>query len=662
MQRITTRGGDGFVAAGVAIAALVLYSLTLCPTVPPGDSGELIAAAHGGGVAHPPGYPLFTMLAAVADHAAPGWQNPAVRVNLLNAIFAAGAAALVYLVARRTDCGKASAIFAASCYALTTTVWRYAVVAEVFALNTLLSLGVILAALEWFTRRTAAQPARTRGRTYKPAFGTGLLAGLALSNHHTAILVLAALAGVYLTILIRERAARLMLGRDLAGGALGLMIGLLPYLYLPIAAMNNAPVSWGATNTVAGFVQHVVRADYGSLQLIPGDVDTSALSWHTHIGLFLVRLTRESRAIVPLFAVVGVAAVARRRSYARVVIILSLLMTGGVFLLLVNAPLEPELLKGVVARFYILPIAFAAILAGVGLQSATALINMPRVRMLTQSAIVAVAVAGLLVANYRAADHRENFVTHDLGANVLESLPAGAVLFTRGDLLTNAVKYQRYVRRLRPDVLIIDQELLTYRWYVAALRSRAPGFTLPGERYDGVYVTNRAIIDANRAQFPIFFFDFKETSYQAAYVDESFGIVRRIVPRATPTALPTQQRVNAAIWAQYEKRSLHGAPDHESFEHLAMGFYSELLFNLGWLSAQTGAYDDGARYYERALVLRPDDYRIHRNLGALLSAHLGRPAAAADHLEQSLRLKPDMADADQLRAAIQTLRKAAQSR
>ena len=42
-----------------ALPALALYTATVEPSVPAGDSGELITAAATFGVAHPPGYPLY---------------------------------------------------------------------------------------------------------------------------------------------------------------------------------------------------------------------------------------------------------------------------------------------------------------------------------------------------------------------------------------------------------------------------------------------------------------------------------------------------------------------------------------------------------------------------------------------------------------------------
>ena len=76
--------------------ALVLYGWTLAPTVTLVDSGELIVVARFLGVAHPPGFPLWTMLAHVASLIP--WGNVAVRVNFASAIFAALACATLTLV------------------------------------------------------------------------------------------------------------------------------------------------------------------------------------------------------------------------------------------------------------------------------------------------------------------------------------------------------------------------------------------------------------------------------------------------------------------------------------------------------------------------------------------------------------------------------------
>src|SRR4029078_1774398 len=53
-------------ASIVLSCALSLYVWTLAPTVTLVDSGELIVAARSLGVAHPPGFPFYVLLANAA--------------------------------------------------------------------------------------------------------------------------------------------------------------------------------------------------------------------------------------------------------------------------------------------------------------------------------------------------------------------------------------------------------------------------------------------------------------------------------------------------------------------------------------------------------------------------------------------------------------------
>src|SRR5437762_3568284 len=78
----------GRLAAALGLLAFAVYVSTLHPTVAGGDSGELTVVAATLGVAHPPGYPLHTLLAKLftfIPHGSIAW-----RVNLLSAACDAG--------------------------------------------------------------------------------------------------------------------------------------------------------------------------------------------------------------------------------------------------------------------------------------------------------------------------------------------------------------------------------------------------------------------------------------------------------------------------------------------------------------------------------------------------------------------------------------------
>src|SRR2546425_2337713 len=88
------------VAALVSLAALVLYVATLAPTTQFWDTSEYIAAAYVLGVPHPPGNPLF-VLVAHAWGLLPLAAGYAQRINLLAAVTSAFAAGFWFLVGER---------------------------------------------------------------------------------------------------------------------------------------------------------------------------------------------------------------------------------------------------------------------------------------------------------------------------------------------------------------------------------------------------------------------------------------------------------------------------------------------------------------------------------------------------------------------------------
>src|SRR5881409_3840678 len=84
----------------VALGALVLYVLTLAPTTQFWDASQYITAAHALGIPHPPGSPLFVILAH-AWGLLPLGVVYARRINLFAATTSAVAAGLWFLIGER---------------------------------------------------------------------------------------------------------------------------------------------------------------------------------------------------------------------------------------------------------------------------------------------------------------------------------------------------------------------------------------------------------------------------------------------------------------------------------------------------------------------------------------------------------------------------------
>jgi len=458
------------VALAAALPALALYATTLHPGLPAGDSGELVTVAATGGVAHPPGYPLWTMLAGLWLRALPAGEV-AWRLNLFSAVAMAAAAGLLALAVRRASGSRAAGVLAACAFAASAPAWKYALVAEVFALNALLAAATLLALAHAATAR--------RGARVPAAAALAFLGALALSHHHTLLLLAAPAWLAAFALAARDPSSVTRTSPALTGSLRGAAAGLLPLLWLPFAARRPDALAWGDAASPRGFLALLLRAEYGTFRLDPAEAGMRADT--SHALIFARGLPSDLGVLALALAVAGLFA-AWGRSRALVLALAGFAAAQAWFFTRVGFPSDVVWLRGVVERFYILPHLVLAFLAGCG--AAMVLARLARRRWLAGAAAVLLAFALLVpaAARFRVADQRGNTFTGTLGRGILASLPRDAVLFVQGDLLHNALAYLTRVERLRPDVTVLDQELMTYAWYVRRARAAHPDVLPPFAR------------------------------------------------------------------------------------------------------------------------------------------------------------------------------------
>ena len=277
-----------------------------------------------------------------------------------------------------------------------------------------------------------------------------------------------------------------------------LCAGLLPYLLLLQGARAGAVVSWGQTDTWRGLWAHVLRRDYGPLQVASGRGGASPSGT---LGAWLADLVRQIGWWGAPFLLLGLAQSVRDREHAGLGIavpmvpLLAVLVFSVLWGLTATDPLHREIL----ARFWQEPDIVCVAWCGWGVAE---LGRLSRARWVEP--VVASGLAlGALGLNAGEMDHHRSRVVRDYGAEILRAAPSGAVLFTKGDLITNTTRYLQLAEGVRPDVQIVDQELLGYPWYAAQIGQRYPDLHLPGRRYmpgaeDGFFM--KQLLDANFGQ------------------------------------------------------------------------------------------------------------------------------------------------------------------
>ncbi|XP_030642873.1 transmembrane protein 260 [Chanos chanos] len=519
-------------ATTACVAALYLPSAQR--TVPGGDSGELITAACELGVAHPPGYPLFTMLSSLALRLFPS-TSPAVTVNVLCALFGAGASgALCFTVCRVSRPGP-GAVLAGGMFAVSRLVWQWSVVAEVFSLNNLF-VGILFSLSACFHY--------TEGKSQRRKFALwgALVCGLSLCNQHTVVL--------YAIIIIPWALLHLLSHNELSFGdllSLGLcfLTGLVPYLYLPVSSyLNTARWSWGDQTSLTGLLTHLLRTEYGTFSLAKTEGN---VNFTTMLQAQMTHCVADLS--VPLLVLAGLGLLLslweRKHAVISLLIVTMVTLYSMFFAWRANLDISKPLLLGVVERFWLQADAGVCVLAGLGLNWTVSWLE----ARLGQGAVwtsggwllAAYLLTHTVQLNHRECDQSGNDVVEVFAREIISSFPSKSLVLTRGDLPGNTLRYLHYCHGLRPDLSLVDQEMMTYSWYVAKLHKHLPGVKFPGHHWDPVNAEEKNTFSLEQflhhnLQRPVFVcigLPEGDPSWKRSFSNWPWGVCEHLVPAQT---------------------------------------------------------------------------------------------------------------------------------
>lgn len=555
--------------AAAVLFALVfsIYLQTLHPAVPGGDSGELLTAACELGVAHPPGYPLFTLLARLTMTILP-MGSPAFRVNALNAMLGAATAPLLFDAASRLSGSFAGGLLAAGLFAFSRLAWQWSVTTEVFSFNNFF-IGLLMALTVRFSTVSTA-----RERT-KLSLQGAFCCGLSLCNQHTVILYVMYIVPWILLRLHREKelSVRAIWWLGLSFGA-----GLLPYLYLPISSsLNQARWSWGDQTTLRGFSTHLLREEYGTFNLAKSEVGSGLL----HVWSYqMMHIKTELTAIGAALALVAIPLQGLKRSSSQSSVLwlftVMLCSYSLFFSWRANLDITKPLFVGVVERFWLQSNLVVCVLAGCGLASVSSVLQ----RIMGNHSLwrwaewlpAILLTAYQLQCNYRICDKSNNDVVDKFARNLLGSMPPDSIILLRGDLPGNSLRYLHYCEKQRPDLSLVDQEMMTYNWYLPKLAKHLPIVRFPGNRWQPVDMEGSAgIVTFNLHQLFIENRDKEifvciglhegDSSWKQSYTLWPWGMCERLVRSTTQFSPET--------WIQRTKYLYNWTEEYGSYDQFS---------------------------------------------------------------------------------------------
>lgn len=437
---------------------------TLAPSVIQIDSGELAAVQNTLGIAHPSGYPLFTMVGYLFQ-LLPLPFSKIYQANLLAALWTALGVVFFIKAARLLLPQKAylPAIFGGLLLAFSKTIWFQSTSVEVYSLHIFLLNLIIYYLLKAFLLthdpkgKSKEERQRDRKKVLNAWLKVALCLGLAFSNHLTTLLIL---PGVAVLFFIKEKFSKRsfkILGLMLV---LFFMVLALIYAYLPIRSSMDPDLNWGHPVTVENFFRHLSGQVYSIWMFSSMEVARKQM------GYFLSHLPGEFVILGLLVGILGMFVGWKHSKKLSVFL-------GVTFLITVFYGINYEIHD--IDAYFILAYICMGFFMVYGLNTL-----MTKLDKKTQNkhpfiivGIVMVIVMG--VGNFSKVDQSRVHLYEDYTRALLAQTETDAlVLSYQWDYFISASYYFQKVENFRKDVVIIDKELLRRTWYYHQLKTDSP--------------------------------------------------------------------------------------------------------------------------------------------------------------------------------------------
>lgn len=425
----------------IFLGVLILYIHNLARGTYGGDVGDLLATSIVMGVAHPPGYPLFTIFGFLLSRV--HFISPAFMIGLISAVSGALGALFFYFLSLELTKSKLISIISTAILAFSYYFWFYSEIAEVFALNNLFVILLLLLAVLYALRKDIRY-------LFLLAFFTGLSA----TNHQTIIFIFPSLLILSLPNLIRDlRNPKNILYCLLLG-----LLGFSPYLYIPFASSHNPAINWDNVKDLNSFLRLFLRQDYGTFTI--GQVSAPTLGQRFVIlKIYLFDVLVQATIPVVFVSILGAVYALKNNKKIFFSFILAFILSGPFFITYAGFPFYSAFNIGVYERFIIMSFVILLMFFPFGLLLVKQVFN----KVFSKKEYGIILLAAFLIIplslfkyNYPKTDLSGFSAGDNLGYNFLSSLPKNSVLMLSGDTVLFNTWYVHYGLGFRPDVEVVN--------------------------------------------------------------------------------------------------------------------------------------------------------------------------------------------------------------
>ena len=455
--------------------AAIIYLFTMAPSIIQIDSGELAAVQATLGIAHPTGYPLFTMIGYLFLKL-PLPFTKIYQANLLALVWCAlgilffiKSAFLILInlslvIEPQKKKGKniiksvvlesseknifmiTSAVLSGIILAFSKTYWSQSTSVEVYSLQIFLFAFIIYSTLRAYYSE----------RKLLNWIWVALSLAFGFANHMTTLLTLPFIAILFFQ---KEKFNTKSIKKIIFMLALFFPLLITFYLYLPLSASSNPNINWGNPVNFENFFRHVSGKQY-QVWLF-----ASMEAAEKQFGYFLKNFASEFGFIGALIGLIGIFYSfkhMRKMFYALI----------AAFIFSVMYSINYDIVD--IDSYFLLAYIIFSFFAAFGIFK---ILLYLKHKFNTKTAIVTSIVISLfpLMLNFSKVDQSSVYTFEDYTKAVLNSTEKNSIIFSyQWDYLISPSYYFQTVENFRSDVCVIDKELLRRSWFYNQLKRNHP--------------------------------------------------------------------------------------------------------------------------------------------------------------------------------------------
>ena len=431
-----------------------IYLYTLFPTIAAyRDAGEMSTVGYLLGIAHPPGYPLYTLCIHLFSKIVP-IGNFAYRTNIFSSIVSALSSVLLFwlynffvekIYSKKNFVVLLIGYLISLLFSFGYLQWYLSLVSEMYTFNILFAILILIFCSKYFF-----------SSSIKVIYILFFIFGLGITNRIDLVLFIPILIFVFFHYVKQQKNVKNILILTFL-----FILGISCYIYMPLRSIKNPFIDWNNPETLTRLYSSLVRKTHGStLDLISAGYQQGE-NFVDGIKFYFQHLWHNLSILGFVIMLFGVYKSFKLNKPFSFSLLFSWLLSCVYFIYKANMPPNPHSFAILEAHF-LLPnvIIYVWLILGV-----VEIIKKYKNSQYIILVILFILVGYNFLVNIKKLNKRTNFYAYDYTVNVLRTVPDNSIVVVKEDVQVFSLWYRKFVDKVRPKVYIVAAGLSGSEWY-----------------------------------------------------------------------------------------------------------------------------------------------------------------------------------------------------